>query len=82
MAAGGFRTEVEDEKDGGATLNGAQIASLMNVIKMVKEGNVSRNEAISIITSTLGISRENAEGRGKASNEEYRHGRTEILEIF
>jgi len=33
----------------------------MNVIKMVKEGNVSRNEAISIITSTLGISRENAE---------------------
>ena len=33
----------------------------MNVIKMVKEGNVTRNEAISIITSTLGISRENAE---------------------
>ena len=61
MAAGDFRTEVEDEKDGGTTLNGAQIASLMNVIKMVKEGNVSRNEAISIITSTLGISRENAE---------------------
>nr|DAZ57403.1 MAG TPA: hypothetical protein [Caudoviricetes sp.] len=48
-------------RTGGATLNGAQIASLMNVIKMVKEGNVSRNEAISIITSTLGISRENAE---------------------
>lgn len=44
-----------------ATLNGAQIASLMNVIKMVKDGSVSRNEAISIITATLGISRENAE---------------------
>lgn len=42
-------------------LNGAQIASLMNVIKMVKEGSVTRNEAISIITATLGISRENAE---------------------
>lgn len=42
-------------------LNGAQIGSLMNVIKMVKEGNVTRNEAISIITATLGISRENAE---------------------
>lgn len=42
-------------------LNGAQISSLMNVIKMVKEGSVSRSEAISIITATLGISRENAE---------------------
>lgn len=42
-------------------MNEAQIASLMNVIKMVKEGNVSRSEAISIISSTLGISRENAE---------------------
>lgn len=44
------------------TLNGAQIESLMSVIKMVKEGTVTRNEAIAIITSTLGISRENAEG--------------------
>lgn len=42
-------------------LNGAQISSLMNVIKMVKEGSVTRSEAISIIVSTLGISRENAE---------------------
>ena len=42
-------------------LNGAQISSLMNVIKMVKEGNISRAEAISIIVSTLGISKENAE---------------------
>lgn len=33
----------------------------MNVIKMVKEGNVTCNEAISIITATLGISHENAE---------------------
>jgi len=43
------------------TLNGAQIESLMNVIKMVKEGTVTRNEAIAIITATLGISQENAE---------------------
>lgn len=42
-------------------LNGAQISSLMNVIRMVKEKSVTRNEAISIITATLGISRENAE---------------------
>jgi len=33
----------------------------MNIIKMVKEGSVSRGEAISIITATLRISRENAE---------------------
>ncbi len=42
-------------------LNGAQIGSLMNIIKMVKEGSVARSEAISIVTATLGISRENAE---------------------
>lgn len=42
-------------------LNGAQISSLMNVIRMVKEESISRGEAISIITSTLGVSRENAE---------------------
>lgn len=45
-----------------ATLNGAQIESLMNVIRMVKEGTVTRSEAIAIITATLGISKENAEG--------------------
>lgn len=44
-----------------STLNGAQITSLMNVIKMVKEKSISRSEAISIIVSTLGISKENAE---------------------
>lgn len=45
-----------------ATLNGAQIESLMNVIRMVKEGTATRSEAIAIITATLGISKENAEG--------------------
>lgn len=41
-------------------LNGAQISSLMNVIEMVKDGSIPRSEAISIITSTLGVSQENA----------------------
>ena len=49
-------SDAEPEK-----LNGAQVSSLMNVIGMVKSGSVTRSEAISIITSTLGISRENAE---------------------
>ena len=53
--------EAQKDRGGQQLLNGAQLASLMNVIKMVKEGNVSRSEAIAIIISTLGISRENAE---------------------
>lgn len=52
----GLQTSIDSTK-----LNGAQITSLMNVIKMVKEGSISRSEAISIIVSTLGISRDNAE---------------------
>ncbi len=43
------------------TLNGAQVTSLMSVIGMVKNNQLKRNEAINIITSTLGISKENAE---------------------
>ncbi len=69
-----------------STLNGAQIASLMNVIKMVKEGSVSRNEAISIITATLGISRENAESfieegmqnAGKGNEQSVQHEQEEV----
>lgn len=49
------------EHRGENKLNGAQIGSLMNVIGMVKSGSVTRTEAIAIITSTLGISRENSE---------------------
>ncbi len=33
----------------------------MNIIAMVKGGQLTRNEAINITTSTLGISRERAE---------------------
>ena len=43
------------------TLNGAQITSLMSVISMIKQNMISRNEGLSIITSTLGIDRETAE---------------------
>lgn len=50
-----------DAKSESNKLNGAQVSSLMNVIGMVKSGSVTRSEAISIIISTLGISRENAE---------------------
>lgn len=42
-------------------LNGAQVSSLMNVIGMVKQQQLTRSEAISIIVATLGVSRENAE---------------------
>lgn len=45
-----------------STLNGAQISSLMNMIAMVKAGTITRSEGIAIVTSTLGISREVAEG--------------------
>lgn len=50
-------------------LNGAQISSLMNVIEMVKDGSISRSEAISIITSTLGVSQENAESFIESNSE-------------
>lgn len=45
----------------GTTLNGAQITSMLGVVKSVATGELTRNAAISIITSTLGVSRENAE---------------------
>jgi hypothetical protein len=42
-------------------LNGAQITSLMNIVPMIKSGQISRNEGLSIMTATLGVNRENAE---------------------
>lgn len=42
-------------------LNGAQISSMLKVIADVKTGNITRNSAISIITSSLGIPQEVAE---------------------
>lgn len=43
------------------TLNGAQIGSLLTIIQSYAAGAISRSAAISIVTSTLGISNENAE---------------------
>lgn len=59
----GLEVEQQANKEAGSTstLNGAQITSLMGIIKMVKEGSVTRSEAISIVTATLGISKEAAE---------------------
>lgn len=44
-----------------SVLNGAQITSMLGVVRSVSSGELSRSAAISIITSTLGVSRENAE---------------------
>ena len=55
------KLDIVDDEASVSTLNGAQISSLMNVIAMVKNGSVTRTEAIAIITSTLGISRDTAE---------------------
>lgn len=44
-----------------STLNGAQIGSLMNMIAMTKAGQLTRSEAINIITATLGVPKEQAE---------------------
>lgn len=49
------------EGEGTTSLNGAQITSMLGVVKSVATGELTRNAAISIITSTLGVSRENAE---------------------
>lgn len=55
---GDMQTESNSEH---INLNGAQIGSLMNMVSMVKAGQLTRAEAINIITATLGISRDSAE---------------------
>ncbi len=45
----------------GGRLNGAQVGSLMNMIAMVKSGQLTRTEAINIVTATLGVPKEQAE---------------------
>ncbi len=82
LEAGDFQADTTNES---TLLNGAQIGSLMNVIRMVREGSITRNEAISIITTTLGVSRENAElfiedrvkneGKGSKQNLQNESGR-------
>ena len=44
-----------------STLNGAQITAFMGIIQNMKDGVLSREAAITLAISTLGVSRENAE---------------------
>ncbi len=44
----------------GKTLNGAQVQSLINVVKSVKAGDISRSAAIAVITSAFGMTEEQA----------------------
>jgi hypothetical protein len=55
------KTDLEDDDPTSSVLNGAQITSMLGVVKSVASGELTRNAAISIITSTLGVSKENAE---------------------
>ena len=56
------------EREVGEKLNGAQIASLVSVVQSVAVGTISRESALAILVSSLGISRENADSiLGKAS---------------
>lgn len=65
--AGEFNIDLDKDIDAGEPvqgvnkLNGAQISSLLSIIQSYTTGAISRNAAISIVTSTLGISREDAE---------------------
>lgn len=62
QVADSMKTETDGLASEGMTmLNGAQIGSLMNMIAMVKSGQLTRSEAINIVTATLGVPRENAE---------------------
>ncbi len=44
----------------GVTLNGAQVASLIGVVKSVKAGEISREAAIALITASFGMTEEQA----------------------
>lgn len=56
-----IKTDLDDDEPTSSVLNGAQITSMLGVVKSVASGELTRNAAISIITSTLGVSKENAE---------------------
>ena len=53
--------DMDEKKSGSSMLNGAQVGSLMNIIKMVKTSQLTRSEAINIVTATLGVPKESAE---------------------
>lgn len=48
------------EKVAGDRLNGAQVQSLIGVVKSVKDGSIGKNSAIEIIVSSFGLSEEKA----------------------
>ncbi len=49
------------EQTTGQKLNGAQIQSLLSIIQSYKSGAITKNSAITIMTSTLGIGKDEAE---------------------
>jgi SPP1 family phage portal protein len=51
----------QQEPVSGGTLNGAQVASLMQVVQQVATGIISKSAAIEIITSAFGLTVEKAE---------------------
>lgn len=59
--AGSVSATRQDIKDSvGVTLNGAQVASLVGVVKSVKAGEISKAAAIALITSSFGMTEEQA----------------------
>jgi hypothetical protein len=60
----GLETELDEAKTGKEKinlLNGAQIQALTGIVQSYNKGDLSRNAAITLAVSSLGISRENAE---------------------
>jgi HK97 family phage portal protein len=49
------------EETTGSKLNGAQVQSLISVVQSYKNGTIGKNSAITIITSSFGISKDDAE---------------------
>ena len=56
------RNSIEKEIDNTVTkqLNGAQTQSLINIVMQYKEGVLTEGQAISIISTSIGISKEQA----------------------
>lgn len=56
------QSQIENDIDETVTkqLNGAQTQSLINIVMQYKEGVLSEGQAISIISTSIGISKEQA----------------------
>jgi predicted ABC-type transport system involved in lysophospholipase L1 biosynthesis ATPase subunit len=44
----------------GKTLNGSQTSSLITVIKGLKSGDITEGQAVRILTTSIGVTREEA----------------------